>query len=218
MKNNLYRGETIAKRIIIILYSVGILGLLFPATRSIFIGLTPFILIISFVLLPFFQSPPADSKTALLFLVFFLVSFFIEVAGVHTGRIFGSYTYGKGLGIKILETPVIIGLNWVLLIYCTAAILEKFAVSTVVKITGAATLMVILDFILEHVAPKLDMWAFEGGAAPLRNYIAWFIIAFIFHSVLRWAGIKISNRVAPVVFYCQGIFFLLLFIVFNLIA
>jgi bisanhydrobacterioruberin hydratase len=218
MKNNIYRGETAAKIIILILYSVGILGLLFPATRSIFIGLTPFILIISFVLLPFFQSPPADGKTALLFLVFFLVSFFIEVAGVHTGWIFGSYSYGKGLGIKLLETPLIIGLNWVLLIYCTAAILEKFAVSPVVKITGAATLMVILDIILEQVAPKLDMWAFEGGAAPLRNYIAWFIIAFIFHSVLRWAGIKISNRVAPVVFYCQGIFFLLLFIVFNLIA
>ncbi|MFN2335752.1 MAG: carotenoid biosynthesis protein, partial [Bacteroidales bacterium] len=51
-----------------------------------------------------------------------VTSFLIEAVGVNTGRIFGTYTYGKALGPALWNTPVIIGLNWFLLIYCTNVI------------------------------------------------------------------------------------------------
>jgi putative membrane protein len=200
---------------LITLYVVGVIGSTLPFTRELFIILTPFILLISFITLLIFHTPGFDAKISLLFLLIFLVSFSVEVEGVSTGVIFGSYTYGKGLGIKVFETPLMIGLNWVLLVYCTYVIFEKIPVGIIGKIIGASLLMVIYDLVMEQVAPKLDMWVFDGGFAPPRNYISWFLLALLFHSVLRLAGVRIKNRLAPLIFICQGIFFILLFIIFK---
>jgi putative membrane protein len=195
---------------------VGVIGSALPFTHEFFIFLTPFILLFSFVILLIFHTPGSDAKSSILFLLIFLVSFSIEVAGVSTGVIFGTYSYGKGLGIKLFETPLMIGLNWVLLVYCTNAVFEKITVGSIVKITGASLLMVLYDLVMEQVAPRMDMWVFEDGFAPLRNYVSWFILALIFHSSLRLAGIRITNRLAPLIFYCQVAFFILLFIIFTL--
>ena len=50
--------------------------------------------------------------------------------------------------------------------------------------------MVLYDVIMEQVAPVMDMWKFDDGVPPLRNYISWFLLAVIFHSLVRLAGIK----------------------------
>ncbi len=100
----------------------------FPITRDLFIVLTPAILLLSFALLLNFHTPVLDAKTTIVFISIFLISYFVEVAGVRTGLIFGPYSYGRGLGLKLLDTPLLIGLNWVLLVYCTAAIFEKIPV------------------------------------------------------------------------------------------
>jgi putative membrane protein len=44
-----------------------------------------------------------------------VAGFFIEAIGVNTGLIFGNYVYKTTLGWKFLETPLIIGVNWILL-------------------------------------------------------------------------------------------------------
>lgn len=201
---------------LITLYVVGVIGSALPFTRELFIILTPFILLISFITLLIFHTPGFDAKISLLFLIIFLVSFSVEVEGVSTGVIFGSYTYGIGLGIKVFETPLMIGLNWVLLVYCTYVIFEKVPAGIIGKIFGASLLMVIYDVVMEQVAPIMDMWVFDGGFAPPRNYISWFLLALLFHSVLRLAGVRITNRLAPLIFICQGSFFILLFIFFKL--
>jgi putative membrane protein len=75
--------------------------------------------------------------------------------------------------------------------------------------------MVLYDLILESVAPLLGMWRFVDGTAPLKNYIAWFFLSLVFHSLLKFSGIKIINRVAPLIFTVQLLFFLLLMIIFK---
>jgi putative membrane protein len=200
--------------IFIVFFFVGILGVAIQLTRSLFITLTPLALLLSFiVLIPFHQSL-SWKKELLVFMSILLISFFIEAAGVNYGFIFGNYRYGSGLGIKILDTPLLIGINWVLLVYCTSAISEKIPAPVFLKILTASSLMLIYDVIMEQVAPKMDMWIFEGGVAPLRNYISWFILALIFQSILRLTGIRITNRLAPFILLCQGAFFVLLFIFF----
>lgn len=204
------------KGLVTIIYIVGIAGTAIPFTRELFINLTPVVLLLSFVLLLWFHLPGFDKKTTIIFAIIFLSSFLVEAAGIKTGMIFGTYSYGKGLGPKVLETPLMIGLNWVLLVYCTSAILEKIAVGNVVKITGASLLMVLYDLVMEQVAPKMNMWSFDGDTAPYRNYVSWFILALIFHSVLRLAGIRVTNKFAPFIFFCQLIFFIILFIIFKI--
>lgn len=200
---------------VVILYIVGVAGSAIPITRELFMLLTPVVLLLSFAILLWFHVPGFDNKTTMIFALIFLSSYLVEVAGVKTGQIFGAYIYGKGLGPKLLDTPLMIGLNWVLLVYCTSAIFEKIPAGTIGKIVGASLLMVLYDLVMEQVAPEMDMWSFDGGTAPLRNYISWFILALIFHSVLRLAGIRITNRLAPLILYCQGIFFIILFIIFK---
>lgn len=201
---------------IITLYTIGIIGSAVPITRDLFIVLTPAILLLSFALLLNFHTPVLDAKTTIVFISIFLISYFVEVAGVRTGLIFGPYSYGRGLGLKLLDTPLLIGLNWVLLVYCTSAIFEKIPVGHFGRIAGASSLMVLYDFVMEQVAPRMDMWAFDAGFAPIRNYVSWFVLALVFHSLVRFAEIRLPNRLAPLIFYCQGAFFVILFIIFKL--
>lgn len=209
-------NEKKVRGFVIILYIVGIAGTAIPFTRELFMILTPAVLLLSVAILFWFHVPGFDNKTTIIFAIIFLSSYLVEVAGVKTGQIFGAYSYGKGLGPKLFDTPLMIGLNWVLLVYCTSAILDKMPAGSIIKITGASLLMVLYDLVMEQVAPEMDMWSFDGGTAPLRNYVSWFILALIFHSILRVAGIRFTNRFAPFIFFCQGIFFIILFIIFKI--
>jgi putative membrane protein len=74
----------------------------------------------------------------------------------------------------------------------------------------AATLMVIYDIPLEPYAIYFDMWNW-GGAVPLQNYLAWFVISLVLHLVLyRWKLMESPNKVARPLFFIQMGFFLIL--------
>ena len=55
-------------------------------------------------------------------LVVFIIGYFIEVLGVRFKFIFGEYFYGETLGLKILNTPLIMGVNWLSLSLSTFGI------------------------------------------------------------------------------------------------
>lgn len=216
IKEDLRKEELKVRIFLLIFYSVGISGFLFPATRDLFLKLTPLAILLSFSALILFHQLPYDRKTIVAFSSVFIGTWCIEAIGVATGSIFGNYTYGSGLGIKILNTPLLIGLNWLLLIYCTSCITEGFDLAPGLKVLIASLLMVVYDFIMENVALDLEMWSFEGGMPPVKNYVSWFLIAIIIHSAFRLAGIKTINRIAPFVFILQSLFFILLIFLFRI--
>ena len=47
----------------------------------------------------------------------YLATLLLEIIGAKTGLIFGSYSYGDVLGPKFFDLPLIIGLNWVIVIW-----------------------------------------------------------------------------------------------------
>lgn len=212
----LTRNELIISLVILIIYAVGVAGLTIQYTGELFLNLIPVILILSLAATLAFHRPSWDLRTAAVFAAIVLSSWIVEAAGVRTGIIFGKYAYGPALGIKLFDTPLLIGFNWLLLVYATSCIADYLNISTSGKIISASLLMVLYDLVLELAAPVLGMWNFEGGAAPARNYITWFIAACLFHSALRITGIKIQNRVAPVIFVIQFLFFIVLVILFHL--
>ena len=185
------------------------------ATREFFITLTPLALLLSLLVVILYHQPDDLIKEIILFISIFTAGFLTEAAGVNTGRVFGSYTYGEGLGIKLLDTPLLIGINWVFLVWCTAVISERFKIPAIFKIIFSSIIMVLYDVLLEQVAPLMDMWKFDGGTPPLRNYSSWFLLAVIFHSLVRLAGIKPVNRIATFVLYVQAGFFVILLIIFK---
>jgi bisanhydrobacterioruberin hydratase len=201
----------------VLFYLVGIAGLMIPETFQLFIKLFPFALLLSFAGIVLFHGKPFDRKTIFTFAGIYLAGFIIEAIGVNTGIIFGFYRYGSALGPKIFETPLIIGLNWLLLVYISAALFEKLAVPIVYKIILASLAMLVYDILLEQVAPKLDMWYWKTQLVPQRNYIAWFLIALFFHSIFRLTGIETNNRLFKTLFYCQLFFFVIIYLNFYAI-
>lgn len=215
MRNPLSDRILTAKILLGIFFTVGITGMALPVSRETFTSLTPVALLLSIAAVLIFHKSQDPAREIFFFLFVFIAAFIIEAIGVKTGRIFGSYRYETGLGPKIFETPLMIGANWVLLVYCTAVISDRFPVSDFLKIIAGSSLMLAYDLILEQAAPVMLMWSFEDNVIPWRNYASWFLIAVIFHSLLRLSGVRTENRMAPFVLYVQAVFFIILVIILK---
>jgi len=203
--------DKIVQIIIPVFYTVGLAGFLIPLSYPYFEKLIPLVLILSFILLVIYH--PKQSSYRLSILVFtgiYISGLIVEMIGVNTGIIFGEYSYGPNLGLKILNTPVIIGLNWLILVYITSSMFEKINIHTNYKILLASVSMLAYDIVLEQVAPFTGMWNWHEGNIPVRNYMAWFVIALIFHTLLKTVGIKTENAVSKNLFISQFVFFLIL--------
>lgn len=220
-KSHLTHYLSIHKRFVIaffvIFYVVGIIGISLPMTQSLFIKLVPVALLLSLVAILLFHQPEFDNRTILIFATIAVTGFFIEVIGVNTGLIFGRYEYGDALGIKIFNTPLLIGLNWLMLMYAGHSFTEKIKLSGWLSILVASMLILLYDLILEKIAPALDMWQWEYGIVPLQNYIAWFLITFLFQLLLQVTKVKTTNSMAFPIVLMQVAFFLLLLVLFNFV-
>lgn len=196
----------------IVFYSVGVAGILIPASRDLFVPLTPVALLLSAIALIFQHRSGLNSSTFLVFLFILMSGFFIEVLGVNSGLIFGEYKYGNALGFKWMDTPLMIGLNWLLLVYTSASLIQRTKLNRWLGAILATSLMLLYDVLLEPVAPKIDMWYWANPVAPLQNYIAWGLIALTYHLVIARFKIQIRNPLDITIFFCQVAFFLFLYL------
>jgi putative membrane protein len=194
-----------------VFYIVGLIGIFLTPTSAFFVSLTPLAIILSFGLLLFFH-PRFDFNTISTFFLIAVLGFFIEERGVNTGLIFGHYSYGDTLGLKISNTPIIIGLNWLLMTYITASVVDLFDIRVAYKIIAAAVLMVIYDLVLEQVAPLMNMWSWQNSTIPLQNYLAWFVISLVFQLIFKIRKIDTYNPIAASVLIIQFVFFITLFL------
>lgn len=202
---------SLAVGLLIIFYMVGLTGMFYQPTKPIIISLIPFTILMNFVLMMAFHRP-WTGKFAIASLLIMIIGFFIEVVGVQTGIIFGGYTYGSNMGIKILQTPLLIGVNWLFVVYTTYILLKKLHLNIVIKSITGGLLLVLYDILLEPFAMAYDMWDWAGGTVPLQNYIAWFIISFLFLTMFYLFKIKAANKLAIPVILIQSVFFIILFL------
>lgn len=197
----------IALGVLVIFHAVGFWGLLFSGEQERFQMLTPLNLMITYGLLFAFHR-----HWNVAFFVFAAVvmvaGFLAEVIGVHTGLLFGSYTYGEAMGLKLLEVPLLIGVNWLMLVYTTGHIANYTRLHWVVKAVIGALLMVVLDFFLEPVAMQFDFWDWQSGHIPASNFASWFGLALFLQLYFQRASIYKKNKLAPFVYLVQLLFFI----------
>ncbi len=216
--------------ILLWVYGVGLAGMILPFSRSLFTAITPLNLL--FALFWLFWGNWPSRKVIIAGVVIAVASFFTEAAGVNTGSIFGVYVYGNTLGPKLLNTPLIIGLNWFLLIYCTNVIsrqlwgraaggktgMQSGLVQSIFIVVTGSLLMVFYDLLLEPAAIRLDMWSWEYGIIPLRNFLAWFFLSLVFHIYIRYRGEEGINPRALPLFAVQLGFFAVIDLFYMLAA
>ena len=189
-------------------YLVGILGFSFSFTFSWFRYLTPLSLIL-LAALYWLYHPHRDRKFYGILGLIFLAGFLVEAAGVQTGKIFGVYSYGSILGPKLAATPVIIGLNWVIMVYGALAISTRLSGRRSIAALLAALFMTGSDVIIERFAILSGMWSWEAGTPPLQNYLAWFFISLVLALLGNWLGLASrKNKVAAPLFFIQLLFFI----------
>ncbi|MBN2639696.1 MAG: carotenoid biosynthesis protein [Bacteroidales bacterium] len=205
------KGTIMAGRFIVVLfYAVGIAGVLIDATRPIFVLLIPFALLFNAIILFVYKKAKFGLKEYLAFVFVFLAGFGIEVLGVHTGVIFGLYSYGNSLGFKLFDVPLIIGVNWLVLSYSVADLFARLRLNILVQSVLGALALVLFDLFLEIAAPALNMWSWMGNQVPVQNYLAWFVLSFVFILLFKMLRVKTRNPLSAVVFFSQLIFFLIL--------
>ncbi len=193
----------------IVFYCVGLVLYFTPFTHNLFILITPYTLVLVTVSI-FSHHKEWNIKTIAVFASIFILGIITEIIGVATGKLFGTYAYGKGLGIKIADVPVVIGLNWVFLTYASNSIISKHTSKNGPIIIGAASLMVLYDILLEKVAPLMDMWLFSKNDPPISNYVVWFLLALFFNGAIQQFKINTHNRPARWLFFIQFGFFIII--------
>ena len=189
----------------------GLIGVLF-IDRDLTLSLTPQNLLVTTFSIFFIYE---DKIKMLRFFIFAcLIGFLVEAIGVNFGIIFGNYTYGTVLGFKVLNVPLMIGVNWFFLSISCGGISDIFFKELIPKVLLGSFLMVFLDILIEPLAPVLNFWDFEGGIAPIKNYIGWFMTSFLIQLVYQKMKINFSPLFSVLIYLTQmGFFILLLFLI-----
>ena len=144
----------------------------------------------------------------------FFIGFMAEWLGVKFGFLFGDYSYGANLGMKLDDVPIIMGINWVILSLASRGIIQRFFKLPVMKILVSSVLMVSLDILIEPLAPQLDYWSFDTMVAPLSNYIGWLIYSILIQSLLELVQFKGHFKISLHILIIQLLFFGSLYFLF----
>jgi len=153
----------------------GMIGISY-GNKDLFLSFTPVNLIISFFLL-FVNQIQITQREILSVFTIFLIGMICEILGVNYGYIFGDYVYLDNLGTKVFGVPILIGINWIILTFITGSISSYiFKKNLKFSILSGAIFMILLDLIIEPVAPLLGLWIFDLPSVPLQNYVGWFLI------------------------------------------
>lgn len=219
-----FSKQQIATGIALLFHAIGLIGIL-VFKNDIIIRSTPINLLLMFVLIIWTQEEK-NSFFFIFLLAAVVTGIAAEIIGVNTQLLFGEYSYGEVLGYKFKGVPLIIGINWFVIIYCCGIsihtlltkVIEKLAVETAsakksIKalsvIVDGATLAIFFDWIMEPAAIKLGFWEWKGEI-PLYNYISWFVISMSLLAVFHFCTFSKRNKFAVHLLLIQLMFFLLL--------
>ncbi len=190
---------------------IGATGMLF-FPHEFFLVATPFNLLLMMGLL-LWTHRPRNNGFWLFFLCCFVAGMTVEIVGVQTSALFGHYNYGWIMGVKILGVPLMLGVNWFMVVYISAVTTWRLlaAAAPLIKIIVTALLAVGYDWLMEPVAIKLGYWQWGGdGSVPVYNYITWFVVSMLLGAIFHWCKVSKDNKFGVNLIIIQLLFFLVL--------
>ena len=215
----------IATAIAIFFHAIGFVGMFI--NKKIFVATTGLNLLLMLGLLVYTQK-----KINIAYIIFFLLCFStgiaVEIIGTSTGHLFGQYEYGKMLGPAIKNVPLVIGINWFIIMYCCGVavytVVEKLsnrleivtgerpkALKIVSLVSDGAMVAVIFDWIMEPAAIKLGFWKWLGdGEIPSFNYLTWFGISTLLMIAFAFLKFEKQNIFAVHLLMIMAMFFMLI--------
>lgn len=225
-KNSMNKKNVLTKValfIALLFHTCGIIGILFTPYKNWFIQNTSINLFLMALLLVLTHGSK-NKNFFFFFIIAFIAGFAAEVSGANTGLFFGNYTYGEVLGIKLFNVPLIIGINWFIIIYCSGMLTQAYenymlkqinekgiiinkGMKLASFIIDATFLAVFFDWVMEPVAVKLGYWQWQNNHIPTSNYATWMIISAVLLAVFRKLNQSKRNIFAVHLFIIQLLFF-----------
>ena len=194
---------------IILVHFFGIIGVYFLPDW--FLPATPITILVSAIVVLLRYEKYRQSRLVA-FAVIVVLAYLVEVYGVKTGNLFGTYTYGNNLGWKLFDVPLIIGVNWAVLIMAAQQITTHYIEvnNRFFSAIIVAVLLTSFDLLLEVLAPQFDFWSFTHmNYAPLQNFTAWFVVSFCF-GLYSYSHFRNQNGTAVLYGAAQLVFFIIL--------
>tara|TARA_B110000211_G_scaffold144348_1_gene164714 strand:- start:1367 stop:2002 length:636 start_codon:yes stop_codon:yes gene_type:complete len=190
--------------VIAVFHFVGILLLGGPWSSD-FVMLTP----LNLLLLSVVYLITSDKvKRPLLYALPALMGFLVEMLGTNTGFPFGEYSYSSVLGPGLLGTPFLIGVLWWVLLRSFNDVFSRISSNKTIISLATGLGMLLLDIFIEPVAIGLGFWEWQAAEVPLENYMAWFVLSFVF-TRLTMDG-QVNNTMSKWVLIVLGGFFVVM--------
>ena len=221
-----FSKQQIATAIAVLFHCIGLVGILLY-DAALFASLTPMNLLLSAGLLIFTQSE--KNKDFFLFLLIcYIVGFGVEYIGVNYQLLFGEYRYLPAMGLQVGNVPLVIGVNWFIMMYCCGVTIQHFLnfmwnklkdeneprrtnVGFLSVVIDGALLATFFDWVMEPIAVKLGYWLWLGdGSIPLLNYLSWFGVSALLMLLFRLLSFPKQNQFAVNLLLIQFMFFLIL--------
>jgi putative membrane protein len=212
--------------IALIFHAVGWAGIVWIDQAG-FVSMTPMNLLLSLALI-FWTQKERDGAFFVFFLAAFQTGFFTEYLGVNHQLLFGHYRYEHALGFSYFGVPLMIGVNWFMIVYCSAAAAQmilkftgisahqstsaalRFAEEILFIVIGALITMC-FDWIMEPAAIQLGYWTWLSDAGiPIKNYRDWFLVSAFLLWLFRRLRVQAQNQFAIFLLLIQTLFFILL--------
>ncbi|NRB49132.1 MAG: carotenoid biosynthesis protein [Saprospiraceae bacterium] len=169
-----------------------------------------FLLMINGTLLYFLFEKNKDQNIWWWAAITYLGTFSLEAIGVATGKVFGAYHYGETMFLQVLNVPLVIALNWTVLILAVNNLMYRWTQRPILLAILSGLFIAVYDYFIEPVAIRLDYWQWEAAEIPLQNYLAWAVIAFLFSLPLHLWKIKFRSPLLNIYLFVQLIYFILL--------
>jgi putative membrane protein len=203
--------ESFFTLLIILFFLAGLVFHLIPYTLKYVLTITDITMLFTNSIVLYFVFRDQENKKLFYWSVItFILTFLTELIGVRTGMIFGAYKYGGTMIIQLFNVPIVIGMNWVILMLGSYSLALMTKSRAVFVPLFSSLLIVSFDFLMEEVAMKLDYWQWEGNTIPFQNYVAWFFISVIFSSILVLFKVNVESRILKLYFLIQLVFFIVL--------
>lgn len=200
--------------VIFLFHLVGLIGFIIPSLTILFIALVPWHLLLMLGVI-IYSHDAFNIKFLLFALITFIAGFIAEYIGVHTGSLFGHYRYDGTLGTKLLDIPLMIGVNWFLLIYSVGVVLRRSRFNNkLIRMLTGAIILTMLDMLIEPIAIRFNYWHWLDGGIPFKNYVCWFALSALLLLIFEQFKFKRQSIVAPALLIAQFVFFALLNIVY----
>jgi putative membrane protein len=205
---------TILIFVIILFHAVGLAGFTIDTLQPFFLQIVPFHLLLMLVIVCISHNR-FNARFILFMLIIAVAGYGVEWLGVHKNWLFGNYTYGQTLGLKWNDIPLIVAVNWLLLVYATGVFLQYLPIRSVIaRITIGAFVMMMLDVIIEPVAVQYDYWHWHSDTAwltaPVGNYVTWFLVSAAMLGIFEAFKFKNQSSVGIILLATQFVFFFIL--------